>query len=140
MSEETMQPDEHALDARALEERSRALFHASVERLDAATRSRLTQARHAALEAARHGRARRFFGLNPFFAPAAGVAAAAVLAVALWLGSPLGHHGVTAESPTALEDLDLVASDGSGEAMEMLQEDPDFYAWADKAANTEPEA
>jgi len=45
MSEENL-----GLERTALEERSRALFQDSVERIDMRTRSRLTQARHAALD------------------------------------------------------------------------------------------
>lgn len=127
----------------ALEGRSRALFQASVDGLDAATRSRLTQARYRALQAAERSGARRWLKVNPFFAPAAGVTAAAVLAAALWFGTPLGHQplGPTEPQSSSLEDLDLVASsEGSGDALEMMQEDPDFYAWADKVADTEPAA
>jgi hypothetical protein len=124
-----------------LEERSRALFHDSVENLDFALRSRLTQARHAALEAAVGNRP--WFSRLKMWTPAAGVTAAAILGVALWLGSPLNHHsGMLAEAQTNLEDLELVAStdEGSGDALEMMQDDIDFYAFADKAAASEPAA
>ena len=74
------------------------------------------------------------------------MAAAALLGVALWFG-PLsgnlsGTHGVKADSPTNLEDLDIVAASdpGSGDAIEMLQDDLDFYDFADKAANAGPAA
>jgi hypothetical protein len=42
-----------------LEERARELFEESVERLDARTRSKLTQARNRALDEAKKGAARR---------------------------------------------------------------------------------
>ena len=126
---------------RALEERSRALFLESVEGLDMRTRSRLNQARQAAV-AATTTNARSWFVRMPVLSSAGGVAAAAVLGVALWFGGPLHHttHPVPAES--AFEDLDLVASsdEGTGDAMEMLQDDIDFYDWADKAASSEPAA
>jgi hypothetical protein len=126
---------------RALEERSRALFLESVEGLDMRTRSRLNQARQAAVTAAADS-ARGWLLRMPVLSSAGGVAAAAVLGVALWLGGPLHHtaHPVPAES--AFEDLDLVASsdEGAGDAIEMLQDDIDFYDWADKAANPEPAA
>jgi len=136
--------DEKTMEAgqRALEERSRALFLASVEGLDMATCSRLTQARHRALEVAARSRGRRrgFWSL-PLLAPLAGVTGAAVLAVSLWLGSPLGHHAPS-EPQASFEDLDLVAAsdEPSGDALEMLQEDPDFYSWAEKATSSEPAA
>jgi hypothetical protein len=53
----------------------------------------------------------------------------------------LGHHAVSLGDAQNLEDLDIVAtSDESGDAMEMLQDDLDFYDFADKAANPEPAA
>jgi len=126
---------------RALEERSRAMFLESVEGLDMRTRSRLNQARQAAVAAAADS-ARGWLLRMPVLSSAGGVAAAAVLGVALWFGGPLHHtaHPVPAES--AFEDLDLVASsdEGTGDAMEMLQDDIDFYDWADKAASSEPAA
>lgn len=123
-----------------LEERSRAVFRDSVESMDFALRSRLTQARVAALAAAEHPRP--WLLRSTTWAPAAGVTAAAVLGVALWFGSPMAHHSaVVADSPN-LEDLDLVAStdENSPDAMEMLQDDIDFYDFADKAAGSEPAA
>jgi hypothetical protein len=119
----------------SFEERSRALFQDSVEGLDFALRSRLTQARHAAVEAASIRRRPWFFRIG-VWTPTAGVTAAAILGVFLWVGSPLGQHAVTvADGQPNLEDLDIVASsEGSGDAMDMLQDDVDFYDWANKAA------
>lgn len=119
---------------RAFETRSRALFERSVENLDMGTRSRLTQARYAALESTAP-RAR--FTRRAWWMPAAGVAAAAVLGVSLWMGSPLTRHGVSSvDAQNTFEDLDIVAAadDGSGDAMDMLQDDVEFYDYADKAA------
>jgi hypothetical protein len=129
-------------DFNDFEERSRALFHDSVDSVDFAIRSRLTQARHAAIEAASASRRPWFFRIG-VLTPAAGVTAAAVLGAFLWLGSPLGQHAVTvADGQSNLEDLEIVASsdEGSADAMDMLQDDIEFYAWADKAANSEPAA
>ena len=126
----------------SFEERARALFNDSVEGLDFALRSRLTQARNAALEAAA-ARRRPWFLRIGVLTPAAGVTAAAVLGAFLWLGSPSGQHAVTvADGQSNLEVLDLVASvdEGSGDAMDMSQDDIDFYDWADKAANPGPAA
>ena len=139
MSEETSDP---AISA--LEERSRALFQDSVAGLDMRTRSRLTQARHAALAAADVSARRRWLMRAPVWTSAVGVSAAAVLGVALWFGGPLGQHGQlsAADTQSKFEDLDIIASsdESSGDAMDMLQDDIDFYAWADKTANTEPTA
>jgi anti-sigma-K factor RskA len=73
-----MTPDDEELER--FEKRARALLEESVARIDARTRSRLNQARHAALDAAARRRRTprwRSFGL----APAAGVVAALALAV-----------------------------------------------------------
>ena len=126
----------------SFEERAHALFNDSVEGLDFAMRSRLTQARNAAIEAASASRRPWFFRMR-VLTPAAGVTAAAVLGAFLWLGSPLSQHAVTvADGQANFEVLDLVASvdEGSGDAMDMLQDDIEFYDWADKSANPGPAA
>jgi len=124
------------------EMRSRALFQDSVDGLDMRIRSRLTQARSAALEAAAHHGRPWLFGWK-IWTPAAGVTAAAILGLALWIGTPIGHQAaILADAQSNFEDLDLVAStdEGSSDAMEMLQDDIDFYDFADKAANPGPAA
>jgi hypothetical protein len=122
----------------AFETRARALFQDSVDKLDYATRSRLTRARHAAIEAA--GRPAWYLRWTTW-TPAVGVTAAAVLGVALMVGSPLGQHGTLPDGQSNFEDLELVASsEGSGDTMEMLQDDIDFYDFADKAASPDPAA
>jgi len=128
-------------DNEAFEVRSRALFQDSVDGLDMRIRSRLTQARSAALEAA-DGRRPWLFGWK-MWAPAAGVTAAAILGLGLWIGSPIGHQAATlSDVQSNFEDLDLVAAsdEGSADAMDMLQDDIDFYDFADKAANSGPAA
>ena len=128
-------------DDEAFEMRSRALFQDSVDGLDMRIRSRLTQARSAALEAA--GQRRPWLFGWKMWAPAAGVTAAAILGVGLMIGSPIGHQAATlADAQANFEDLDLVAAtdEGSTDAMEMLQDDIDFYDFADKAANSGPAA
>jgi len=111
-----------------IENQARAAFDASVERIDAATRSRLTQARHAAL-----AELKRPAGRLASWIPTAAVAAAAVLAVALWLGP--GGSGVQPELPglavPVVEDLELISA---GEDLDMLGEEPEFYAWAASVA------
>jgi hypothetical protein len=117
------------------EKRSRALFNDSVDGMDFTLRSRLTQARHAAIEAA--SARRPWYTRIAVLAPA-GVTAAAVLGAVLWLGSPLVQHVVTVADGQNLEDLELVASsdEGAGDALDMLQDDIEFYDWADKSANS----
>jgi hypothetical protein len=120
-----------------LEQRSRDLFEESVGNVNMRVRSRLNLARHAALEAASRPRA-RFFGM-PYAAPAAGVCAAALLAVVFWVGVPHGEMPtIGSEGQASFEDLDIVAAaeESSGDTLEMLQDDADFYDWAaEKNAN-----
>jgi hypothetical protein len=126
----------------SFEERSRTLFRDSVDGLDFALRSRLTQARNATIEAASTSRRPLFFRFGAW-TPAAGVTAAAILGAFLWLGSPLGQHAVTVvDGQPNFDDLELVAStdEGSADAMDMLQDDIEFYDWADKDANSGPAA
>jgi hypothetical protein len=55
----------------------------------------------------------------------------------------LGQHAATvADGQSNFEDLELVASaeEGSGDAMDMLQDDIEFYDWAEKAASPGPPA
>ena len=133
------QRPESPLDS--FEERSRALFNDSVDGLDFALRSRLTQARNAAIEAASSRRRPWFFRVG-VLAPA-GMTAAAALAAVLWLGSPLIEGPVTVvDGQPNLEDLEIVAStdEVGGDAMDMLQDDIEFYDWAEKAANSGPAA
>ena len=118
-----------------IEERSRALFNDSVDGMNFALRSRLTQARNAAVEAASSNRP--WYTRIAVLAPA-GVSAAAVLGAVLWLGSPLVQHAGTVADGQNLEDLELVASsdEGAGDALDMLQDDIEFYDWADRSANS----
>lgn len=125
---------------RSLEMTSRRVFQNSVDGLDMRVQSRLTQARHTALQAAADAARRPWLFHSRVWAPAAGVTAAVLLGAALWLALP-GMHGSGADQPS-LEDLDMVAStdEASGDAIEMLQNDLDFYDFADKAATAEPAA
>ena len=68
---------EHTHDAgqSPIEARSRELFQESVDAMDMRLRSRLTQARHAALDAAAAGRRRPWLTRMGAWTPAAGVTA-----------------------------------------------------------------
>ena len=113
-------PDDRLND---IEDRARAVFDASVERIDAATRSRLTQARHAAL-----AELERPTALLASWKPAVVVAAVAVLAVGLWLGpGGPGQPELPGLAVPGVEDLELISA---GEDLDMLGEEPEFYAWA----------
>jgi hypothetical protein len=103
----------------AFERRARQALDESVEHLDASTRSKLTQARYAAVAAA--GTKRRRW---QWLVPAGSLATAAAVAVLVIASrAPIQGH----ETGGSLEDLEIVAQD---ENMDMLQ-DVDFYAWID---------
>ena len=111
-------------ESRDFEERARALFEDSVERLDAGTRSKLTQARNRALDEVNAGRVRRRW----LWAPVGGAALAAVVAVVMVSGG-LRSGTETGAGAMALEDIDIVAD---SENLDML-EDVEFYQWLDDA-------
>jgi hypothetical protein len=92
----------------------RTTLDRSAENIDAATASRITQARHAALEAGK-GRARSVW----IPAAAAVAASAAVVAVIV--------TRVPEEAPSMLDDLELIAAPDDPE----LYRDLEFYAWLD---------
>jgi anti-sigma-K factor RskA len=130
-----MTPNDEELDD--FEKRTRALLEQSVSRIDGRIRSRLNQARHAALaevERPRRTPLWRSFAL----APAAGVVAALVLAVVLWAPRPGQMSPVAEGASNAVEDLDLVAD---GETFDLIQQgDGGFYEWAVAQADAGPEA
>jgi hypothetical protein len=115
------------------ERRARAAFDASVEGLDAHTRSRLDQARQRAMSIAveRRRSARQWLGWM-----SAGALAASVLAGVLLLRPPTvdesGHQVSAQGEPGAQESLEAFAA---SEDLELAAEaDPDFYALVDLAA------
>jgi hypothetical protein len=107
------------------ERKARELLEESVSRIDGRIRSRLNQARHAALAAA--GARRPAWWRSLTVMPTAGAAAAALLvAVVLWHRQPSGEPPVL-EAQHA-EDMDLLAD---SEALELLDGwDGPFYEWA----------
>lgn len=112
-----------------LERRTRERLLDSAEHLDGHARSRLTQARHAALAELRQSRTFRSPG---YWLPAGALAGAAMLAVVVWVGQP-GAPGapVLAADAGGIEDLAILAStDGP----ELYADDPEFYEWAGSTA------
>ena len=106
-----------------VERRARELFDASVESLDARTRSRLNVARQSAIAELETRAA-------PGWAPWArvlAVAGVAAPAIVLWPGpgeEPGTQSGVVG-TPAALDTLELVVA---GEDLDLVAGDPDFYA------------
>jgi len=114
----------------ALAARARELLLDSADHLDARTRSRLTQARHAALD--QLGNARRpGVPFGGWLAPAGGLAAAVIVAL-IWSGRPVAPGAVTQVAEVRVQgagdtfdDLSLIAD---AESLE-LAEEIEFYSW-----------
>jgi ferric-dicitrate binding protein FerR (iron transport regulator) len=118
------------------ERQTRKLLEDSVLRIDGRVRSRLNQARHAAIEeAARRPSFWRRFSLMP---AASAVAAAVLVAFVLW---PHAHQGesIVEVGHGTVEDLDLLAD---GDALDLVSDEADggaFYEWAvEQADSNEP--
>jgi hypothetical protein len=118
------------------ERNARAVLTQSVSRIDARTRSRLNQARQAALATA-GARRRPLSWRSLTLMPVTGAAAAAVLVVLLWHREPAGIEMLMPEGQrSTVEDMDLLADN---EALELIEGwDGPFYEWA--AAQTEANA
>lgn len=111
-----------------LEEQARRVLQTSAEQLDGRTRSRLTQARYAAVSAANRPRVRAWHWL----APLSGTAATAVI-VAMLVANPLRHRG---EPMTliAADELEIVTSEDTLD----FYRDVEFYAWLDSVLDDAP--
>ena len=104
------------------ERRTKRVFDDSVAGLDAATRSRLTQARYRALEERRAVSARS----SRWLLPTGSIAATAlVVSLAVWLGAPPADT----VQQTALGDLEILLGE---EDLEMLDEELEFYGWLEE--------
>jgi hypothetical protein len=110
------------------ERNARAILEESARRIDARTRSRLNQARQAALAAA--GTRRRSWWASFTLMPAAGAVAAALLvAVVLWHREPAATTPVALDGQhPAVEDMELLTDKDSIDLME--EWDGSFYEWA----------
>lgn len=111
--------------------RAGELLRSDAEALDAATRSRLAQARAAALDGARRGGS--WLTLR-HLAPAGAVAGAALVAL-LFVGRDTPPGKVNESAPLALYDLELLVD---ADAWELSQEaDLEFIEWAAAMAELE---
>lgn len=109
-----------------LEARSRELLQQSAEYLDAQTLSKLTQARHAALDELQRARAYR---MRRVMIPAGSLAAVALVAVVMWTGPGTWGGGGLPEA-TSVDDVELVADEENIDLMSEL----DFYSWVGSQA------
>jgi hypothetical protein len=109
-----------------------ARLRASADGLDAATRSRLNQARQRALDELRPRRR-----AAPWLWPAAATAAVAALAVTLLLGRlPPAGGDLAGPLPESVADLEILLPGDAPADLEMM-EDLEFYAWLDEASSPE---
>ena len=129
-----MSPEQEPLTP--FERNARTVLEESVQRVDARTRSRLNQARQAALAAAAAGPARwRSFTLMP---AAGAVAAALLVTVMLWHREPASEVPVLDAQRSAVEDMDLLAD---SEGLDLVQDgDNSFYEWAATQADANAES
>src|SRR5262245_22134453 len=110
------------------EQSAQAVLGESVTRASGHVRSRLNQARHAALAEIQTAERRPFWRMPLVLGPAGGVAAAAVVAVLLMYRG--GEHGLAASAggSAGYEDIELL-SDNDG--LDLLENyDGSFYEWA----------
>ena len=120
-------------DARSEDElaaRAKALFDGSVDRLDAATLSKLNQRRQAALAKVGGAEARHAWVR---WMPAGGLAAAAVVAVVLMQGP--GITDIPQLPDKAVTDFEILLGDEQFEMIEELE----FYSWIDMADEGAPD-
>lgn len=125
-----------------IERSTRLALEASVAHLDARVRSRLTQARHAALDELRRRPSRGW--LSRAFVPAAALGASAVVAILLWsqrpdvasppLATATPEQGVPAPAIAAPEEGEapaaMLAAATSDDIAFVLGEDPFDAAFA----------
>ena len=135
MNEPTRPPIEDAAGDSALERRSREGFDERVANLDGRTRSRLNQARQAALAAAR-GQAGSHMARSPAFLSSrwwlpVGSAAALALVSLSTVQLMRANRDDASSAPVAVastvDDVEILTSN---DELDMLQ-NVDFYAWLD---------
>jgi hypothetical protein len=115
--------DENELFAR----QAKRLFDNSVEDMDGQTMSRLNRRRQKALSGLR---SRPAMSILTGWAPAAGVAAAAVVAVVMWSGNrPLNDVA----PPSSATDFEILLNEDNLEMLEELE----FYSWIDLDADSD---
>ena len=108
------------------ERRTREVLQESLTRIDAHARSRLNQARHAALEEAGHPARVKWGALR--LMPATGAVAAAVLVALMFFNHHPQQSLSMGDGAQPLDVFDLVADD---EALNLIEDgDHAFYEWA----------
>ncbi len=124
-----MTTDQAPNEPTPLEKRAKQLLQAGAEQLDGQTRSRLTQGRHAALDALRPKRKSVSWWLP------AGAAAAVMLAVIVSLNPRSGsiEQSGAQLAMAPVDELEIVTAEDSLE----FYRDVEFYAWLDTVLDDE---
>ncbi len=115
--------------------RCRAVLASHAESVDGQTRSRLNQARQAALAEAAARRVARPFRVPGLWLPGGVLASAAALALAVWIARPVAPLVAPLAESTPLEDAEMLSS---SEGPDLYADDAEFYDWAgsDSAGGT----
>jgi hypothetical protein len=105
-------------DDELFSKQTKRLFDESVQEIDAQTQSRLNRGRQKALAEARPKPA---MSVLTGWVPAAGVAAAAVIAIVMWSG----NRPDDLASPSTATDFEMLLNEDNLEMLEELE----FYSW-----------
>jgi len=105
---------------------TRAQLDAGVDGLDAASRSRLNQARQRALDQGLRTRARRW--RMPAFALASACAVMLVIGLGLRMSAPVAEPEALLSAPMSEPEYEMLVA---GEDLELI-ENLEFYAWLDQ--------
>jgi anti-sigma-K factor RskA len=116
---------------KAFEQRASAMLGDSVTRVNARVRSRLNQARQAAVEEI--AASRRSFWRGPALMPATGAVAAAVLVALLLTVHYRGERTLPTGDGQAIDDIEMLADT---EGLDLVENEGSFYEWA--AGQSEP--
>lgn len=119
----------------AFERRTRELLSASAEALDGHTRSRLTEARFAALGELEKRSSMPRFRVPGRWLPAGALAAAAVLSLAVFIVRPPGSPSAQLADVSPVEDAEILASN---DEPDLYADDADFYEWAESEPGSGP--
>jgi len=107
------------------EQRASALLGESVTRVNGRVRSRLNQARQAAV--AEIGASRRSFWRSPAFMPATGAVAAAALVALLVTAHYRAERTLPLADGQNFDDIEMLADT---EGLDLLENEGTFYEWA----------
>jgi anti-sigma-K factor RskA len=113
------------MQTKELEQRAAALLGESVTRVNGRVRSRLNQARQAAVAEIAAGR--RSFWHSPAFVPATGAVAAAALLALLLTAHFRAERPMPLADGQSFDDIEMLADT---EGLDLLENEGTFYEWA----------